>query len=116
MKEAVREFAYAGEHAKAAEVLAAMSDQEEDRVLTYRGFLLRVSGEVEAGMAVYAEAILANPDNILVRSYMGQGFVTQGRTAEAKAQLAEIRARGGEGTWAEYALAQAITSGTTYAY
>jgi hypothetical protein len=47
---------------------------------------------------------------------MGQGLVEQGYLVEARAQLLEIRARGGAGTWAEHALQSAIETGVTYSF
>ena len=113
---AVREFAYAGDYAAAARALDAMSDQQDDRVLTYRGFILRKTGDFDAAMVYYQQAIATNPDNLLVRSYMGQGLVTVGRRAEAREQLAEIRARGGAGSWPETALLAAVETGATSDY
>ena len=113
---AVREFAYAGQYENAQNALRAMSDQTDDRVLTYWGFTTRKMGDVPGGMAFYARAIEKNPDNILVRSYMGQALVEQGNTPAARAQLAEIRARGGKGTWPEIALNEALTTGKTRDY
>lgn len=113
---AVRELAYAGRPDSAALVLAAMTEGETDRVLTYRGFLARVTGDWPAAMAFYRQALARNPDNVLARSYMAQGFVAQGRRAEAEAELAEIRARGGAGTWAETSLVLAIAQGATFRY
>ncbi|MEO0765577.1 MAG: hypothetical protein AAFY75_06105 [Pseudomonadota bacterium] len=57
-----------------------------------------------------------NPDNILARSYMGQGMVAAGDKVAAMTQLREIQERGGVGTWAEASLRNAIQSGTTYNY
>lgn len=114
--EAAREFAYAGRFRHAQAALAAMSDQTEDRVLTYWGFTTRKLGDAEAGMAHYRAALAANPDNLLARSYMGQAFVEDGALAEARAELSEIRARGGRGTWPEVALRLAIESGRGTAY
>jgi tetratricopeptide (TPR) repeat protein len=113
---AVRELAYAGRGDSAAMVLAAMREGDTDRVLTYRGFLARTAGDFDAAMAFYAAALGQNPDNVLARSYMAQGLVAQGRMAEAEAQLAEIRARGGAGTWAEASLVMAIEQGATFRY
>ncbi|MFD0978934.1 tetratricopeptide repeat protein [Tropicimonas aquimaris] len=113
---AVREFAYAGQYRHALDALDAIADQQDDRVTTYRGFVARKMGDMEGGMAFYRAALDANPDNLLARSYMGQAFVEQGDTAAARAQLTEIRARGGEGSWAEAALFSAIVRGTTYSY
>ncbi len=113
---AVREFAYAGQYENAQNVLRAMSNQNDDRVLTYWGFTARKMGDVPGGMAFYARAIEKNPDNILVRSYMGQALVEQGKLKAARLQLAEIRARGGKGTWPETALNEALTTGKTRDY
>ena len=113
---AVREFAYAGQFEDALGALAAMSDQTEDRVLTYKGFATRGRGDMEGGMAYYRAAIAANPDNLLARSYMGQAFVKLGAFDQARAQLTEIRVRGGRQTWPEVSLAMAIRSGQGYSY
>ncbi len=114
--DAVREFAYAGQYDFARQTLAAMSSQTDDRVLTYRGFIARKEGQTDTAMRYYQAALRQNPDNILTRSYMGQGLAAAGDTAAARVQLAEIRARGGQGTWAELALLSAIENGTTYSY
>ena len=114
--EAVREFAYLGklEHAQAA--LSAMEDQNSDRVLTYWGFTHRKMGDVEKGMTIYKQALAQNPGNILVRSYMGQALLEQGDLVGAREQLLQIAAYGGEDTWAERSLRQAILTGQTYNY
>ena len=66
--------------------------------------------------AFYDRALTQNPDNILARSYMGQGMVDAGDIDGAVTQWREITARGGKGTWAEASLRQAIATGTTYNY
>lgn len=114
--DAVRELAYAGRFDAARQVLDQMPDQDSDRVLTYRGFTERKLGNLELANVFYQRAIDANPDNILARSYMGQGLVAAGDQVAALMQLREIQARGGKGTWAEASLAEAIRSGTTYNY
>ncbi len=114
--QAAREFAYAGQYENALGALAAMSDPTEDRVLTYLGFAHRQSGDVDLGMAYYEQALAKNPDNLLARSYMGQAYVKLGALEKARAQLTEIRTRGGRLTWAEVSLAQAIKSGVGYSY
>lgn len=114
--EAVRELAYAGRYGDAQGVLREMADQNDDRVLTYWGFTHRKLGNLELANTFYTHAITRNPDNILARSYMGQGHVEEGRMDEAIAQWQEIKARGGTGTWAEASLRQAILTGSTYSY
>lgn len=112
---AVRELAYAGQNENAQNILRIM-DQSDDRVMTYWGFTYRKMGEQELANLYYEEAIAANPDNLLARSYMAQGFVTEGKTDLAIAQWREIKARGGEGTWAETSLREALRTGLTFNY
>lgn len=113
---AVRELAYAGRYDEATAVLAAMREGETSRVMTYRGFLLRQTGHVEAGIAAYERAIALDPANNLARSYYGQLLVQMDELALAGDQLTQIRAHGGSGTWAETALATAIKTGVTYTF
>lgn len=113
--DAVRELAYDAQYENAQSILRIM-DQTDDRVQTYWGFTYRKLGELELANAFYQKAIASNPDNILARSYMGQGFVAEGKTELAIAQWREIKARGGEGTWAEESLREAIRTGLTYSY
>jgi Tfp pilus assembly protein PilF len=91
-----------------------MSDQQEDRVLTYWGFTHRKLGKMDLGMTFYERALDQNPDNLLARSYMGQALVEQNDLVGALAQLREIRARGGAGGWPEQSLDSAIRTGKTY--
>jgi tetratricopeptide (TPR) repeat protein len=113
---AVRELAYAGRYDDALAMLATMSEGDTARVLTYRGFALRKSGQIEQGIAAYEQAIALDPANILARSYYGQLLVEMNELDLARSQLAAIRATGRTGTWAETALATAIETGVTYTY
>lgn len=114
--EAVRELAYGAQYDRALAVLASMTNQSESRVLTYYGFIARKQGDMAKGMTFYTAALEANADNILARSYMGQAFVELGQRAAASEQLAEIRSRGGAGSWAETSLDKAIQTGVTTNY
>lgn len=114
--DAVRELAYAGRIGAAQKVLATMTDQEDDRVLTYWGFTHRKLGETDRAMDFYRAALRRNPDNLLARSYMAQGFVAEGALDLARAELREIRARGGRNTWAEASLRLAIEGGRGFDY
>lgn len=105
---AAREMAYAGEYHHALMVLATADNPENPRILNYTGFANRKAGNGEVAMEFYARALAIDPDYILARSYMGQGLVAEGDLAGAKAQLAEIKARGGTESWAYASLAKAI--------
>jgi tetratricopeptide (TPR) repeat protein len=111
-----RELAYFGRPDDALVALAAMTEGDTDRVLTYKGFANRKADRIEQGFEFYQAALKQNPDNILARSYMGQGYVEMGELTLASAQLDEIVARGGKGTWAERSLRNAIATGTTYSF
>ena len=113
---AVRELAYAGRYGEAMDVLDQMPDRMDDRVLTYRGFTARKLGRLELADIYYDQAITRNPDNILARSYMGQGKVAAGDKVAAIIRLREIQERGGAGSWAEASLRSAIETGTGYSY
>lgn len=113
---AARELAYAGRPDDALVVLQAMTEGQSDRVLTYMGFASRKAGHIDEGMKYYRAALAQNPDNILARSYMGQAFVEMGQVQLASAQLDEIVARGGAGSWAELSLRQSIQTGAMFAY
>ncbi|KIN60618.1 TPR repeat domain protein [Sulfitobacter noctilucae] len=113
--ENLRELAYAGRY-KDAEAVMAQMPVDDDRRLTYMGFTQRKQGNVDAAMGYYAQALALNPANNLARSYMAQGFVEQGKMTQALAELREIRAQGGSGTWAEASLRTAIATGQTFSY
>ena len=113
---AVRELAYAGRYADAQGVLTAMPDQQDDRVLTYWGFTHRKMGNGDLAREYYQAALSRNPDNLLARSYMAQGMISDGNMDGAITQWREIMARGGKGTWAETSLSEAIRTGVTYNY
>ena len=113
--EALRELSYAESYEAALVVLSTMAPQD-DRALTYRGFIARKQGDWGSALTYYDAALARNPDNLLARSYLGQGHVTRGENDAAQRQLDEIRKRGGQGTWAELSLAQALQTGRTSGY
>lgn len=113
---AARELAYAGRFGSAAVALDAMVDQNDTRVLAYRGFLARKSGDWDAAQSFYDQALLADPDNLSARSYLGMGLAERGDFGGARTQLAEIRSRGGRETWAERALLMTLRSGGAAVY
>ncbi len=109
--QAARELAYAGRFGAAVKALDAIADQNDTRVLTYRGFLARKSGDWKAALIYYDRALSADPGNLSARSYLGMGLAERGDIEAARNQLAEIRSRGGRETWAERALLMTLRSG-----
>jgi hypothetical protein len=112
--EAAREFAYAGQYGNALVVLKVAKNQDDPRILNYYGFTNRKLGNVDVAMDYYKRAIAADANYLLARSYMGQGLVQQGDLEGARAQLVEIRDRGGKDTYAYKALYEALKNGSTY--
>lgn len=113
---AIRELAYFGRLDDAQTILKSLDDSQSDMALTYWGFTHRKMGNLGLADVFYEAAITQNPDNLLARSYMGQGYVAAGKIDEAVAQWQEIIDRGGEGTWAEASLSAAIRGGPVLDY
>ncbi len=112
----IRELAYDGQYHAALDVLRTLDDQFSQQAMAYYGFTHRKSGRHEIGMAYYREALLRDPDNLLARSYMGLAHVEKDQLSLAEAQLVEIQARGGVGTWPEKALMEGIEKGVPGSY
>ena len=109
-----RSMAYDGLYDHAINLLHLAENQNDPRVLNYLGFSNRKMGRTAIAMEYYQRALAINPDYVLARSYMGQGLVADGDMAGAKAQLAEIRERGHQDSWAYVMLENAIQSTVTY--
>lgn len=105
---AARELAYDGQYGNALTVLAAAANQNDPRILNYKGFALRKSGHYAEGMAFYKAALDNDPTYILARSCIGQAMISEGDFVGAKEQLIQIADRGGKDTWAYTALNKAL--------
>jgi tetratricopeptide (TPR) repeat protein len=112
--EIARDLAYAGRYEDALIVLDAAKNQNDPRILNYKGYANRKAGRVDLAMTYYRKAIAIDGNYILARSYMGQGLIMQGKIEEARAQLIEIRDRGGKDTYAYQALYDALKRKVTY--
>lgn len=107
-------LAYGGKYQAAIDLLVLARDQNDPRILNYLGFSHRKMGKTQEAMVFYTKALEIDPNYSLARSYMGQGMVADGDYVGARKQLAEIAARGDEGSWPYVMLKNAILSGTTY--
>ncbi|GAA0785771.1 tetratricopeptide repeat protein [Roseibium denhamense] len=116
MFRAARELAYAGRLESATLALDSVSDQADPRVLTYRGFIARRSGNWPLAIHYYQAALQIDPNNRPARSYLGMGYAERGQRDAALAQLREIRARGGRDSWPERALLMALRQPGSSAY
>ncbi|NIZ10280.1 tetratricopeptide repeat protein [Pseudooceanicola sp. HF7] len=105
---AAHELAYHGRAGSALMVLAALDSPRTSQAQTLYGFSQRKLGNMAQAMVHYQAALATDPDNILARSYMGQGLIQSGDLTGALRQLREIEARGGTGTWAHAALDGAL--------
>jgi tetratricopeptide (TPR) repeat protein len=85
----------------ALQVLSQIKNQNDPKVLNYMGYSHRKAGRLETGITYYNRALAINPDFVLAREYLGEGYVAAGMIDEAKVQLAEISARCGT-TCVEY--------------
>jgi tetratricopeptide (TPR) repeat protein len=93
------DYAYAlakdGRYEEALATLDLMQDGETAEALNYRGYATRKLGRLEEGIAFYRRAVALDPDYTLVREYLGEAYVTQGKLDLAKNELAEIEKRCG---------------------
>jgi tetratricopeptide (TPR) repeat protein len=90
-----RALAYAGEYEWALEVLGAVSNKNDPRVLNYMGYSHRKAGRFAEAFSYYHKALEIDPNYVLAREYLGEGYVAAGRVDLAKLQLGEIATRCG---------------------
>jgi tetratricopeptide (TPR) repeat protein len=90
-----RLLAKSGEYDWALAVLAVIKNQDDPRVLNYTGYSHRKAGRLETGITFYRKALAINPDFVLAREYLGEGYVAAGKMDLARIELAEIGKRCG---------------------
>lgn len=87
------QLARSGKYNQAIGLLASITKQDDPRVLTYLGYSNRKMGKMDIGVAYYKKALKIDPDYILAREYLGEGYVSQGKIVLAFLQLKEIENR-----------------------
>jgi hypothetical protein len=97
-----------GHYDWALEVLTSIENQNDPKVLNYIGYSHRKAGRIETGVAFYRKALTINPDFVLAREYLGEGYVAAGRIDLAKVELDEIGKRCGIGCEEYKALSDVI--------
>jgi tetratricopeptide (TPR) repeat protein len=106
-------LAYAGDYQSAIAVFRMAADQSDPEVLNGLGYSHRKMGKVEDGIAYYGKALAADPNYVLAREYLGEGYVAAGRIDLARQQLAEIGNRCGTACESYLELAMTISAATT---
>jgi tetratricopeptide (TPR) repeat protein len=106
-----RVLAKAGKYEWALEVLASIQNQNDPRVLNYTGYSNRKAGRVELGISYYHKALAIDPNFVLAREYLGEGYVAAGRMDLARVQLEEIKNRVGTASEEYKDLNEAISTG-----
>ncbi len=107
-------LAKAGKPEEALTLLDMVRDQQSPTVLNYRGYATRLTGKVDQGIVFYKQALAIDPNNVLVREYLGEAYVTKGKIALARAQLRKIEELCGNTDCHEYAdLAEEIEKAET---
>jgi tetratricopeptide (TPR) repeat protein len=107
-----RQLAKAGEYEKALLVLATIKNQNDPRVLNYTGYSNRKAGRLEIGITYYRKALAIDPNFVLAREYLGEGYVSAGRIDLAQIELNEIKARAGANSEEYKDLAKVIETAT----
>ena len=103
-----RELATTGDYEGAIALLTLVTNQNDPHVLNYLGFSHRKSGKVDEGIVFYKKALEIDPDFVLAREYLGEGYVLQKKLDLAKGELAEIEKRCGKECEEYKDLAEAI--------
>ena len=106
-----RTLAKAGQYDRALLVLAKIKNQNDPRVLNYLGYSNRKAGRIEIGITYYQKALAIDPNFVLAREYLGEGYVVAGRIDLAQVQLSEIKNRAGINSEEYKDLSKAITTG-----
>jgi uncharacterized protein HemY len=105
-----RLLAKTGEYVQAIAVLNR-ADQSDPHVLNYLGYSYRKSGDLTTAIRYYKAALTIDPDFVLAREYLGEGYVKAGRLDLAKLELEQIGKRCGKGCKEYVELAMVIDKG-----
>ncbi len=103
-------LAKTGAYEKAIAILKT-ADQSDPNVLNMLGYSYRKNGDLKTAIGYYKTALSINPDFVLAREYLGEGYVKAGRLDLAKLELEQIGKRCGKGC-KEYVELAAVIAGT----
>ena len=90
-------------------------------MLNIIGYSTRKLGDLDKGLESYHKALALDPDYLLAREYLGEGYLQKGDLVQVKGQLMEIAERCGNSCEEYDKLEKAIVvfvtgddAGTTY--
>lgn len=106
-------LAYAGKYRAAIKLFALVANRNDPEALNGLGYSHRKLGLISKGIGYYKRALKQNPDYVLAREYLGEGFVAGGRPDLAKLQLAQIALRCGTDCKEFVKLQKVIDTGNT---
>ncbi len=104
-------LARSGQYENAVDLFRLVADKRDPEALNGLGYSHRKMGLVEQGIAFYQKALDADPNYILAREYLGEGYVKLGKMDLAREQLSEIGTRCGTACEEYLLLARAIDTG-----
>ena len=96
---------------EALAVLNTLQNPDTAEALNYRGYVTRKLGRTDEGISYYKKSVAMDPKYTLVREYLGEAYVIQGKFDLAKEQLSEIEKRCGTTCEPYEDLAEAIEAG-----
>ena len=88
-------LARTGHYDLAIDLFMLMADHADPSALNGLGYANRKLGRFDIGITYYRQALAIDPDYVLAREYLGEGYAATGRIDLARAQLAEIAKRCG---------------------
>jgi len=88
-------FGYSGQYNDAIDVLSSVQKRDTPEYWNLLGFSTRKSGDVARGIGFYQKALDLDPDYVLAREYLGEGYLQLGDIDAASLQLKEIADRCG---------------------
>ena len=105
-------LAYREDFKLAAEVFHSVANKNDPKALNGLGYTSRKLGHLEQGIAYYKRAIKIDPNYLLAREYLGEGYVLAGMIDLAREQLTEIENRCGTSCKEYRKLSRVIATGS----
>lgn len=106
-------LAYAGNYKAAIDLFKQVANTSDPEALNGLGYTHRKLGMLKRGIGFYKLALKQNPDYVLAREYLGEGYVASGRSDLAKLQLHQIAVRCGRKCKEYVKLEKVINTGNT---